>query len=90
MGALTVLGASSGFGAFSYMLTVDLGYFFYAAVVLVAVAISCFVMQESQLPIGPDNAKCAEEDMPLPVISSFSWSPDLNVKDVLMVAMATG
>jgi hypothetical protein len=58
MGALTVLGASSGFGAFSYMLTVDLGYLFYASVVLLAVAISCLTMHESQLPISPENAKC--------------------------------
>lgn len=56
MGALTVLGASSGFGAFSFFLTVDSGYLFYAMVVLVAVAISCFTMSEAQLAVTPENS----------------------------------
>jgi hypothetical protein len=70
MGALTVLGASSGFGAFSYMLTVDLGYLFYASVVLLAVAISCLTMHESQLPVSPENAKYVH----IPWFMSFHWA----------------
>ena len=56
MGALTVLGASSGFGAFSLGLTVDQGYAFYSLMVLAGVLVSCASMHETRLKSTPENS----------------------------------
>lgn len=49
MGAFTVLGASAGFGMFSYVLSVEEGYLFYAAVLIVCSAITVFCLDEEQI-----------------------------------------
>eukprot|EP00566_Odontella_aurita_P011785 CAMPEP_0113595930 /NCGR_PEP_ID=MMETSP0015_2-20120614/40033_1 /TAXON_ID=2838 /ORGANISM="Odontella" /LENGTH=413 /DNA_ID=CAMNT_0000503347 /DNA_START=86 /DNA_END=1324 /DNA_ORIENTATION=+ /assembly_acc=CAM_ASM_000160 len=51
MGAFTVLGASVGFGCFSYFLDLQSGYYFYIWVLTVAVAISLYAYDE--VPLDP-------------------------------------
>jgi len=48
MGAFTVLGASIGFGFFSWFLTVHTGYYFYLLVLTVAVFISFFAYKDDE------------------------------------------
>ena len=49
MGAFTVLGASFGFGMFSYVLDVENGYFFYAVVLIICSSITLLTLDEKQL-----------------------------------------
>lgn len=50
MGAFSVLGASIGFGCFSFFLTIETGYYFYLAVLSTSLVISFFAYTESPLP----------------------------------------
>lgn len=52
MGAFTVLGASVGFGCFSYFLDLQSGYFFYIWVLALAVVFSLLSYEEK--PLNPD------------------------------------
>lgn len=49
MGAFTVLGASAGFGMFSYVLDVETGYLFYAGVLIVCSGITILCLDEHQI-----------------------------------------